>query len=98
MLSHHVLFWLNDNTTETQKSAFRKGLESLQKIETIVNFYVATPAPIDRPVIDDTYTFSLLVFFEDVAGHDVYETHPLHLAFLEDFSSLFAKVVVYDSL
>ena len=98
MLSHHVLFWLKPETTEEQKSAFRQGLESLEKIESVTNFHVGTPAPIERAVVDTTYTFSLVIFFEDMAGHDVYQVHELHKAFLEEFRALFEKVVIYDAL
>jgi hypothetical protein len=97
MLSHHVLFWLKADTTEDQKAAFRKGLESLEKIETVTQFHVGTPAPIERAVVDITYTFSLVLFFEDLAGHDVYQVHELHKAFLDEFRSLFEKVVIYDA-
>jgi hypothetical protein len=97
MLSHHVLFWLKADTTEDQKAAFRKGLESLEKIETVTQFHVGTPAPIERAVVDVTYSFSLVLFFEDLAGHDVYQVHELHKAFLEEFRVLFEKVVIYDA-
>jgi hypothetical protein len=97
MLSHHVLFWLKADTTEEQKAAFRKGLESLEKIETVTQFHVGTPAPIERAVVDVTYTFSLVLFFEDLAGHDVYQVHDLHKAFLDEFRILFEKVVIYDA-
>ena len=98
MLAHHVLFWLKADTTEDQKAAFRKGLESLEKIESVKTFYVGIPAPIERAVVDTSYTFSLIIIFEDLAGHDVYQTHPLHLAFLDEFCSLFEKVTIYDAL
>jgi hypothetical protein len=98
MLSHHVLFWLKAETTAEQKAAFRKGLESLEKIETVVTFQVGTPAPIERAVVDTTYSFSLVLFFEDLAGHDVYQVHELHKAFLEEFRGLFEKVIIYDAL
>lgn len=98
MLVHHVLFWLKADTTDAQKDAFRKGLESLEKVETIRSFHVGTPAPIERPVVDVTYTFSLAVSFDDLAGHDVYQVHPIHKAFLEEFRPFFEKVVIYDSI
>jgi hypothetical protein len=97
MLTHHVLFWLKTDTTEGQKAAFRKGLESLQKVETIKSIYIGTPAPISRPVVDTTYTFSLMIVFADLAGHDVYQVHPVHKAFLDEFRELFEKVVIYDA-
>lgn len=97
MLAHHVLFWLKADTTEDQKIAFRKGLESLENIETVKTFHVGVPAPIERAVVDTTYTFSLILVFEDLAGHDVYQTHEIHKAFLDEFRILFDRVVIYDA-
>ncbi|WP_367868620.1 Dabb family protein [Pedobacter sp. WC2423] len=98
MIAHHVLFWLKADTTADQKSAFRKGLESLEKIETATKIHIGAPAPIERAVVDTTYTFSLILFFEDLAGHDVYQGHPIHIAFLDEFRGLFEKVIIYDAI
>ena len=98
MLTHHVLFWLKPETTEIQKSAFREGLESLRGVETVEELYIGIPAPISRPVVDTTYTFSLNIIFKDLEGHDVYQVHPLHKAFLEEFKVYFEKVVIYDAI
>jgi hypothetical protein len=97
MIAHHVLFWLKADTSEDQKNAFRQGLESLENIETVKTFHIGSPAPIERAVVDTTYTFSLILFFEDLAGHDVYQVHPVHKAFLDEFRSLFEKVIIYDA-
>jgi len=97
MLAHHVLFWLKADTTEDQKNDFKKGLESLEGIETVKTIHIGVPAPIDRPVVDTTYTFSLTILFENLAGHDVYQVHSLHLAFLDQFRAWFEKVVIYDA-
>jgi hypothetical protein len=97
MIAHHVLFWLKADTTEEQKQAFRHGLQSLEGIEVIKNIHIGTPAPIERAVVDTTYTFSLVVFFDDLAAHDVYQVHEVHKAFLDQFRELFDKVVIYDA-
>ncbi|WP_443939017.1 Dabb family protein [Pedobacter sp. MW01-1-1] len=97
MISHHVLFWLKADTTEEQKAAFRMSLETLENIEVVKNFHIGTPAPIERAVVDTTYTFSLILFFEDLAAHDVYQVHPLHKAFLDEFRAFFEKVIIYDA-
>ena len=98
MIAHHVLFWLKADTTADQKNAFRKGLESLEKIETVTKIHIGVPASIDRAVVDTTYTFSEIVFFEDLAGHDVYQAHPIHIAFLDEFRGFFEKVIIYDAI
>jgi hypothetical protein len=97
MIAHHVLFWLKADTTAEQKQAFRNSLQTLAGVETVKNLHIGTPAPIERAVVDTTYTFSLLVFFDDMAGHDVYQGHELHLAFLDGFRQYFDKVVIYDA-
>ncbi|WP_131537669.1 Dabb family protein [Pedobacter nototheniae] len=97
MISHHVLFWLKADTTAEQKNAFRNGLQTLENIEVVKTFHIGTPAPIERAVVDTTYTFSLVLFFEDLAAHDVYQVHPIHKAFLDEFRELFEKVIIYDA-
>ncbi len=98
MLTHHVLFWLKPETTDVQKAAFRKGLESLREVETVEELYVGTPAPITRAVVDSSYTFSLNIVFNDLAAHDVYQVHTLHKTFLEEFKVYFDRVVIYDAI
>ncbi|CAM3875967.1 Dabb family protein [Mucilaginibacter galii] len=97
MIAHHVLFWLKADATPEQKQAFHDSLQTLEGVETVKNLHIGTPAPIERAVVDTTYTYSLLVFFDDMAGHDVYQGHELHLAFLDGFRQYFDKVVIYDA-
>ncbi|WP_299568707.1 Dabb family protein [uncultured Pedobacter sp.] len=97
MIAHHVLFWLKTDTTEEEKAAFLNGLKSLEDIEVVKSFHIGVPAPIERAVVDTTYTFSLILFFEDLAAHDIYQVHPVHKAFLDKFRVFFEKVVIYDA-
>ncbi|WP_421945212.1 Dabb family protein [Pedobacter sp.] len=97
MIAHHVLFWLKADTTKEQKNAFKEGLKSLENIEVVKTIHIGTPAPIERAVVDTTYTFSLVLFFENLAAHDVYQVHPIHKAFLDEFRELFEKVIIYDA-
>jgi hypothetical protein len=98
MLSHHVLFWVKASTSEAQKKAFRASLETLAGVETVKTIHVGTPSSINRAVVDTSYTFSLLLLFENMEGHDIYQVHPLHKAFLDEFRDTFEKVVIYDSI
>jgi hypothetical protein len=97
MIAHHVLFWLKTDITEEQKTAFQKSLRTLEEVEVVKFFHLGTPAPIERAVVDSSYTFSLFLAFEDLAAHDVYQFHPLHKAFLEEFRVFFERVVIYDA-
>ncbi|MFT3869855.1 MAG: Dabb family protein [Nibricoccus sp.] len=61
--------------------------------------YVGTPATLpERPVRDSSYTFALTVLFKDIASHDAYQIDPLHKAFLQEFSSFWARVQIYDPI
>jgi len=98
MLAHHVLFWLKPDTSDAEKQAFREGLQSLEDIGSVKSFHIGTPSAIDRAVVDRSYTFSLLIFFEDLAAHDAYQVDPVHKAFLTRFSPTFERVVIYDAI
>lgn len=95
---HHVYFWLKNPVTPGVRSRFEKGLNNLVTIDTIVDYNLGVPAGTNREVIDGSYTYSLLVSFKNRKDQDIYQTHPTHLKFIEDCSSLWERVVVYDSV
>ncbi len=97
MLSHIVLFWLKKDISDDRRSAFREGLESLKAIDCTRGVYIGAPAKTgDRPVIDKSYDVAITVLFDTVKDHDIYQTHPLHLAFLKQFGGFFDRVQIYD--
>ena len=99
MLVHHVYFWLKNPNSKEDLKKLLDGLKTLEKIETIRASHIGVPATTEkRDVIDASYSASELFIFDDVAGQDVYQTHPLHLKFIENCSALWSKVVVYDSM
>lgn len=97
MYIHSVYFWLKPELTKEQHQAFTAGLATLRKLEVVNRLYIGTPAPSDdSSIVDSSYSYGLVVEFNDQAGHDVYIPHPLHLAFVEKFSSYWTKVLIYD--
>ncbi len=52
----------------------------------------------DRDVIDNTYSYSMVITFDSKKEHDIYQEHPAHKKFIENASSLWDKVLVYDSV
>ena len=44
-----------------------------------------------------SFDYSIFVSFKNMEDHDVYQAHEAHKVFIDDFSPLWAKVVVYDS-
>ncbi len=99
MLVHHVFFWLKNPGSSDDRNKLIEGLRTLRKIESIRQFHIGIPADTEkRPVVDSSYSVSELMFFDDLAGQSLYQDHPLHKKFVEDCSSLWQKVVVYDSI
>jgi hypothetical protein len=95
---HHVYFWMRPEATPDEKEKLLKGIESLAKIETIRMSHIGVPAPTNREVIDRSYAFSWLAIFDHLAGQEAYQKHPVHLKFVEECSTLWTRVVVYDSV
>ncbi|WP_341834107.1 Dabb family protein [Chitinophaga pollutisoli] len=95
---HVVNFYLKPGLSAAEIKTFEEGVSTLEKIETLIMFNVGKPAETDRPVIDKSYSYCLLTVFNDEAGHDVYQDHPVHLAFIERCNALWDKVVIFDSV
>lgn len=98
MFVHHVYFWLNNPESETDRKKLLEGLNSLKPVETIKQIHIGKPADTDRDVIENTYDFSLLLIFDNLEDQEVYQKHPIHLAFVDKYASLWKKVIVYDSV
>jgi hypothetical protein len=98
MFVHHVYFWLKNPDSKEDRSKLIEGLRKLSKVSTIKSFHIGQPAGTNRDVIERSYTLSWLLFFANAADQDSYQTDPIHLKFVEECSSLWTKVVVYDSI
>ncbi|MCF0056701.1 Dabb family protein [Dyadobacter sp. CY356] len=96
MFVHNVFFWLKDKENEEARKTLHEGIKSLEAIESIKSVYIGTPASTRRPVIDASYDFAEILIFDDEAGHDIYQVHPLHKKFVEDYAHLWEKVLIYD--
>lgn len=98
-LAHHVFFWLKNPDSKEDLNKLLEGLRTLEKIETVRDIHIGVPAgTMKRPVIDNSYQASELIFFDDVDGQDTYQAHPIHKKFVEQYSRLWEKVIVYDSI
>lgn len=98
-LAHHVLFWLKNPDSKADRDQLVAGIKTLKKIETVGSLHVGIVASTEkREVVDTSWGVSELIFFSDLAGQDTYQTHPLHLKFIENCSHLWSKVVVFDAI
>lgn len=97
MFVHHVFFWLKEDLSSAEIDTFENTVKTLLTIDCVRFGDVGKPAATNRPVIDTTYSYSLLLVFESEADHDIYQSHPTHVTFVNTCSSFWSKVVIYDS-
>lgn len=95
---HHVFFWLKNTGNQQDLSQLIEGLKKLSKVPEIQDFNIGIPANTNREVIDSSYSVSWLLLFKNAEDQEVYQTHPIHLKFIEECSDLWRKVIVYDAV
>lgn len=98
MFVHHVYFWLKNSGSKEDKAKLLEGLQTLSKVKSIKMFHIGQPADTNREVIDRSYAVSWLLIFENKAAQDSYQVDPIHLDFVKNYSHLWERVVVYDSV
>jgi hypothetical protein len=97
MFIHTVFFWLNDNADEAAREQLLGDCKNLLgKIPTCRHVWTGRPAMTPRDVVDNSYTVGLTTVFDDSAGHDEYQVHPLHKEFIARNKQNWKRVQVYD--
>ena len=95
---HVVYFWLNEPEDNSDREAFETALYTLlENSKYTKTNYVGTPPQATRDVVDDSFTYCLIVTFESAEAQESYQVEPAHLKFIEDGGHLWRKVVVYDA-
>ncbi len=95
---HYVLFWLREDLTDDEREKFADFFEELKRIPGIKSLSYGKPAATNpRPVVDNSFSYNLIVIFDSLKDVGVYENHPIHLEAIKNFSHLWTKVVVHDS-
>ena len=99
MFIHTVYFYLKPGATQAARDQLVHDCrEYLGKIPVVKHLWAGVPAMTTREVVDNTYGVGLTVVLEDVAGHDVYQEHPLHLDFIQRNKETWNRVQIYDYL
>jgi len=94
---HHVFFWLKNPNSKEDRDQLIAGVKTLSGIPTVREIHVGIAASTEkRDVVDNSWGVSELLFFNDLEGQAMYQTHPIHLEFIKNHSHLWDKVIVYD--
>ncbi len=98
-LIHTVYFWLKDSVDEAAAKDFEDGVWSLEAIPSVKRMFVGPAATTPtRGVTDNSFDYALIMWFDDVAGHDAYQVHQIHLDFVAAQEAKFERVQVYDNV
>jgi len=97
MVVHHVFFWLKEPDNASHRSQLMEGLRTLAAIPQVNQLLIGQPASTEkREVVDNSYQVSELMYFNTLEDQAAYQVHPTHKAFVEKYSHLWQRVVVYD--
>ena len=96
MIIHSVYFWLDSSITAQQCELFENELALLGKIESVNRASYGKPSSTDRPVVERSYDYALVLEFESIADHDRYQVDPAHLDFINRCQSLWSQVKIFD--
>lgn len=94
---HHVYFWLKQPDNASHVDSLIQGLRTLTSIKYISDYHIGLPAGTPREVVDNTYSVSWLLVFDDAISQDEYQVDSLHLEFVKNYSHLWDSVKVYDT-
>ena len=98
MFVHTVLFHLKKDHSASDLASFEAGLESLKSIEASRGTYIGKPAETkERPAVRGDYSYNLTLLFDDIEGHNSYQVHPLHKAFVSKFSEFWSRLEIIDA-
>ncbi|NND07362.1 MAG: Dabb family protein [Saprospiraceae bacterium] len=95
---HSVYFWLKEEVSEDQRTAFSQGLQALNNCPTVRHSFIGPSAGTPREVVDNSYDFALLVFFDNKVDHDAYQEDEIHHEFIDKYKDMWARVQIYDHL
>lgn len=95
---HSVYFWLVDETMPTRGKFVTEVMKYLKEIDLIRTRHLGRPAGTDREVVDNSYSYCMILTFDSKEDQDLYQEHAAHQQFIENASSLWTRVQVYDSV
>ena len=96
MFVHNVYFWLRDDLDDGEIAAFERGLQSLCGIEFVKSGYYGKPAATDRPVIDSSYSYGMVLMFDDKAAQDAYQVCETHQRFIAEHRAKRTRILICD--
>ena len=97
--AHVVYFWLKNPDNSKDRKAFETSLKKfLNTSDYAKTKFIGVPANTPRDVVDNSWTYSIILTFPSKEVQNSYQEEPVHLKFIEESADLWEKVQVYDSV
>lgn len=97
--THVVYFWLKEPNNTQHREQFEGAVRKfMAESEYAKTRFVGVAPKATREVVDDSFTYSLILSFESAEAQQKYQVEVSHLEFVETCKDLWDKVIVYDSL
>jgi quinol monooxygenase YgiN len=97
--THVVYFWLKNPNNDVDRAKFESAVKQfMQDSKFAKTRFVGVAPKATREVVDDSFTYSLILSFESAEAQEKYQAEPAHKAFVESCKDLWEKVIVYDSV
>jgi hypothetical protein len=96
-VNHVVLVWLKADTAPEVRESIIEGSRQLKAIPGIRDLRVGKAIPSERPIVDDSFSFGILMRFDSVADMNAYLADPKHVQFVDtQVKPYLEKLLVYD--
>ena len=96
--THVVYFWFKNPDSQADRATFEASLTKfLNNSQYAKTKFIGKPPKATRDVVDDSFTYSLILSFESAEDQAAYQEEPPHMVFIEECEDLWEKVIVYDS-
>jgi len=95
---HVVYFWLKDPGNMEDQKALEASLEKFMLNSKYAQTkFVGVPPKASREVVDDSFSYNLVLTFASAEEQELYQNEEAHLLFIEESKDLWERVVVYDA-
>lgn len=95
---HVVYFWFKEGTTKEDHLLFEKSLRTfLNTSQYAKTNFIGIPPQATRAVVDDSFTYNLVLSFDSAQAQKAYQNEAAHKVFIKECEHLWEKVIVYDA-
>lgn len=96
--AHVVYFWFKNPENQADRKLFETSLRKfLNDSKFAKTNFIGAPPKATREVVDDSFTYNLIVTFKSAEAQQNYQNEEAHLIFIEECKHLWEKVIVYDA-